>query len=153
MDIGKSVLIVASAALALAMQPAAFAAQTKIQTTILNTADPESDLPAKTWTTIDTETVDCTNAKGCTLVISVVDQITGRGGKGKWGLAVAIDGSIVRGDTVFSQGYVPGNHVSAVGTWQNFWVVAPGSHTVAAESYVGTAAFQRRWSVSIGVGD
>jgi hypothetical protein len=152
MNIGKFVPVVAGVVLAFAMHSAAFAAETKIQSTVINTGDPHAILPPRFFSTIDAETVNCTNTKGCVLVMNVVSQIIGGGAGGKWSITVAVDGAYVDGHSRSSQGYEPNGGISAVGNWQNFYRVAAGAHTVTVQVYVGTAAIERRWSVAIGVG-
>ncbi len=100
-----------------------------------------SALSAATFNTIESGTVNCTNAAGCTVGQDSMVQLAPNGGN--WAICLAVNGIY---STCQYQGHLP--HVSSfvVGNAKGFSATVPfGLHTVRTDVYVDAASTLHGW--------
>jgi hypothetical protein len=90
-------------------------------------------------TTIDTETINCTNAAGCTIQADGMVQFADINAN-FWAVCFLVDGIGTQPACPY-QGRLPGGGALAfaVGNYRGWYPVAKGTHTVTLTVYSGTA--------------
>lgn len=99
------------------------------------------------FTAIDSPvTINCTNAKGCTIVVTSFAEPGGQSNSGDaWGICTSLDGTIGAGICTY-QGVVPSDGSYISGSFTNVLSVAKGTHTVQAEVYLSIGATLAQYS-------
>ena len=99
---------------------------------------------------IDSTTVTCANAAGCTILMDVMAEAGGNSASGNaWAIVGYVDGSYV--DFGPYQAALPTNGTYITGVWHNISQVAKGTHTVSFSLYVSDAASFGIWQATYAV--
>lgn len=132
-----------------AVQPATTSGPKKLLNTWIQQGNgTNSPLTAFAFNTLETSTVNCNNAAGCTIGLESMVQLKPQGGD--WALCLLVDGTTTscqyQGSLAASSGYVVGN---ALGLRAG---VASGAHTVTTQIYSeGTGATYTYYQTNIRV--
>lgn len=99
------------------------------------------------FNTIDSTTVNCTNAAGCTIGFGLMMQAGGQSAGGnKWAICAVVDGINANpGGGCPYQNELPTDSAYQVGNSRQNLAVAAGTHTVTAEVYVTSPATLGEW--------
>jgi hypothetical protein len=118
----------------------------KVLSTYIDSGNPQTALSSG-YSTIESMTVTCPQTKpSCTLVLSVMDQISTSHDNSPWAIVESVDGVLVDG----SPSQSPLNiGFSTIGNWLGNYSVGAGKHKVQFQTYVEDAndATQGVWSV------
>jgi hypothetical protein len=90
------------------------------------------------FNSLDSTTVTCANAAGCTIVFDIMSQAGDNTVSGnRWAIVAYVDGSSVHGGPY--QGTLPVDGSYVMGNYHDSLPVAKGTHTVSFSLYVGAA--------------
>ncbi len=98
----------------------------------------------KGYNTVDTpQTINCTNAAGCTIEIDAMVGV-GYGDNSDWGICAVVDGAPVSTPPCWNQSLIPYQSFITGNSRQNAQI-SMGTHTVQTEVLVLEAAFLENW--------
>ncbi len=87
---------------------------------------------------IDSTTVTCANAAGCTILLEIMAEAGFNSTAGNsWAIVGMVDGNFV--DNGPYQGILPTTGAYVTGNWRGSYAVAKGTHTVSFQLYVTEA--------------